>query len=271
MRLSLLTFSCSLYLIANAFQLYHRGSWSDVQPEACIKALTAEIDCNEYVSHYIHGWFPVLEDDDGNDITHDICTKTCSGSLKTFNTAVHQECDLERLITPGDNIWRSWNLTCDTDADTKRYCTEIIDEFMHELGPHDIVPTKDLCRPCLIRQVFNLDLDLPSSSSTSYSPRAKRYFKDLRARIYMECPKEALAETFAPISQEGASNTTESAQETSTMSDTGSTTATTAATRSTVTVTSSPSAASTSTERNMAKKFEPGYMFSYWALVLILF
>ncbi|KAF5529999.1 hypothetical protein FPHYL_14153 [Fusarium phyllophilum] len=259
MRLSLLTFACSPHLFANAFHLYGSGgSWSDVQPEACIKALTAEIHCNKYVAYYRYGWFPVLEDDDGNEITHDMCTKTCSRSLKTFNTAVHQECDLEDLIAPGYNIWRSWNLTCDTDAETGRYCT----------GPHDIVPTKDLCRPCHIRHVFNLDLDLPSSRSTGFGPKEQRYFKDLRARIYMECPKEALAETFAPISQEGASNTTESAQETSTMSDTGSTTATTAATRSTVTVTSSPSAASTSTERNMARK---GYMFSYWALVLMFF
>ncbi|KAF4950101.1 hypothetical protein FGADI_8440 [Fusarium gaditjirri] len=258
MRLSLLTFACSLYPIANAFHLFSSGTWSDVQPEACIKALTADIDCNEYVAEYFDGWFPALYDDDGNDITHDMCTKTCSRSLKAFNAAVHQECDLERLIAPGHNIWRSWNLTCDTDADTGRYCT----------GPHDIVPTKDLCRPCHIRHVFNLDLDLPSSSPASYSPRKQRYFKDLRARIYMECPKEALAETFAPISQEGASNTTETAQETSTISDTGSTTA---ATRSTVTVTSSPSAASTSTERNMAKKFEPGHMFSYWALVFMFF
>ncbi|KAF5557747.1 hypothetical protein FNAPI_5340 [Fusarium napiforme] len=261
MRLSLLTFACNLYLIADAFQLYGSGtgaSWSDVQPEACIKALTAEINCNEYVYYYSYGWFPVLLDDDGNEITHDICTKTCSRSLKTLNTAVHQECDLEDLIAPGDNIWRSWNLTCDTDAETGRYCT----------GPHDIIPTTDLCRPCHIRHIFNLDLDLPNYRSTGFDPKKKRYFKDLRARVYMECPKEALAESFAPISQEGASNTTESAQETSTMSDTGSTTA---ATRSTVTVTSSPSSASTSTERNMAKKFEPGYMFSYWALVLMFF
>ncbi|KAF5625315.1 uncharacterized protein FTJAE_10033 [Fusarium tjaetaba] len=197
MRLSLLTFACSLYLIADALHLYgSEGSSFNVQSEAYIKALTAEIDCNKYVSYYSY-------------------------------------------------------------------------------GPRDIVPTKDLCRPCHIRHNFNLELGLPNFKSTGFDPKKKRYFKDLRALVYMECPKEALAESFAPISQEGPSNTTESAQETSTMSDTGSntattaataTTATTAATRSTVTITSSPS-----TERNRAKKFEPGYIFSYWAPVLMLF
>jgi hypothetical protein len=117
----------SLCLGASAsFNIYNATQLEDKDVgAACIKALAADIACPTYIRSFVapsvHGSLQNAT------LTNEICTGTCSASLRSwFNTVVGACANddfgdgvPQRL---GGYIWAGWNETCIKDPKTKKYC-----------------------------------------------------------------------------------------------------------------------------------------------------
>jgi hypothetical protein len=113
MHLSRLVSAFSLFSSANAFNLYGDDY---IPKDACDKALSAEIDCQKDIASYLGGYSSLPPGE--NNL---VCTETCSRSLRTWYTTVSNDCKHAR-VKAVERIWSGWNITCQTDTRTGRYC-----------------------------------------------------------------------------------------------------------------------------------------------------
>ncbi|KAF4466832.1 hypothetical protein FALBO_6306 [Fusarium albosuccineum] len=128
-----------LCLSASAnFNIYNATTLEDVNVgDACVKAMAADIACPAYIRSFMqpryHGSLNNVA------LTDEICTGTCSASLKRwFNT-----------VRYGGYIWAGWNETCIKDPKTKKYCNELekVYKTCGGSGPTEIPPLPKVEEP----------------------------------------------------------------------------------------------------------------------------
>lgn len=118
-----LVFALGLSGSARAFSVYHKDVTKELYSdnEACFKALTVDLKCNEAIVDLNEtGWQGSLEDDEDNTITDSICSKTCHQSLQQWVAGVEKDCKGER-IEPAKTMPGGWEQLCDKDI-AGRYC-----------------------------------------------------------------------------------------------------------------------------------------------------
>jgi len=110
-----------------SFQVYEAGDWlsSWKFPDKCNTALTALIDCDDFISDWTApAWRGALEN---ATLTDSICDAGCGVSLASYFNGVVSSCagynmsDFP-LTIPGGYIWDGYNQTCQTDKTTGLYC-----------------------------------------------------------------------------------------------------------------------------------------------------
>ena len=93
--------------------------------DACVKALSADIACPAHLRSFMA---PSYHGSLGNvSLTDEICTGTCSASLKNWFNTVITACADEEFGDGfpqryGGYIWAGWNETCIRDPKTKKHC-----------------------------------------------------------------------------------------------------------------------------------------------------
>lgn len=117
-----------LFLSVGAFRIYEAADLDNYDVgDACVSALSADIACNSYIRSFMQlSYRGSLEN---VTLTDEICTGTCSGSLRKWFDAVSKDCAGKSFGSSGTiatqyggNIWAGWNETCVKDPKTKRYC-----------------------------------------------------------------------------------------------------------------------------------------------------
>ncbi|SCO90201.1 uncharacterized protein FRV6_14329 [Fusarium oxysporum] len=114
--------------VVAAFKIYNASDLEDRNVgDACVKAMSADIACHEHIHSFMQ---PRYRGSLHNvTLTDQICTGTCSASLRSwFNTVVDS----------------GWNETYIKDPKTKNYCNDIISEFT-ELKDGKEMPRDELC------------------------------------------------------------------------------------------------------------------------------
>jgi hypothetical protein len=116
-----------------AFQFFHKTVEDGHVSQACAKALTAGIECHEYINamnlnHY-QKWVGDVK------LADEICSDTCSDSFRSWNDTVAKDCAEE--INSSDSkpryttdwfmsavgyYWQGFNETCVKDTQSNRYC-----------------------------------------------------------------------------------------------------------------------------------------------------
>ncbi|KAM6523085.1 hypothetical protein FSOLCH5_003704 [Fusarium solani] len=173
----------SLCLGASAtFKIYNATTLEDANVgDACVKAMSADIACPAYIRSFMQ---PRYRGSLGNvTLTDEICTGTCSASLKSWFNTVVSACAGEDVGSGvpqryGGYIWAGWNETCVKDPKTKKYCNDIIDEFT-ELDDGEEMPREELCHVCYLRR-------LALMQSSSYSIYNNYYQSELE-KVYKTC------------------------------------------------------------------------------------
>jgi hypothetical protein len=123
MHFSTFVFALSLSTSAHAFTVYDKDLAKKYYSnnEACLKALTTDLKCNEVVTELNEtGWQGSLEDDEDNTITDSICSKTCHQSLQQWVAGVEKNCKEERIVL-AERMPGGWKQLCDKDI-AGRYC-----------------------------------------------------------------------------------------------------------------------------------------------------
>ncbi|KAF4968538.1 hypothetical protein FSARC_4105 [Fusarium sarcochroum] len=150
MVMTRLIIALGLSMSASAFTIYDAEQFQDGNVgKTCAKALTANIDCNNYVQKFMlpgfKGW---IEDDK---LVDSVCTETCHDSIRSWFNIVTKECD-EKAFEPDDPdrwsrygglVWQGWNETCVLDAKTGRFCQEIVNGFSEVEGREEM-PREEL-------------------------------------------------------------------------------------------------------------------------------
>lgn len=115
MHLSTLVFVFHFLLRATAFNLYHEHH---DPTNACDRALSADIDCDETVVSYLK-FGHVFSSSETRERE---CTESCSRSIQAWYTTLSNECGAARVRRYG-KMWQAWNLTCEVDTQTGGYCS----------------------------------------------------------------------------------------------------------------------------------------------------
>ncbi|KAH7191800.1 uncharacterized protein B0J16DRAFT_410583 [Fusarium flagelliforme] len=144
--------------------------------DACVKAMSANIDCHGYIRSFDEAGYRgslgnVTE-------TDEVCTSTCSASLKSWFETVISACANEKM---GDGVpqlyggymWAGWNETCFKDPKTNRYCNDILDDS------EELEYEEELCHSCNRRK-------LEMMQSSSYSIYNSFYRRKL-GEVYKKC------------------------------------------------------------------------------------
>jgi hypothetical protein len=108
---------------ASAFTVFDKERAKDYygDNDACYKAVTADLKCNEMVRDLDEtGWQGSLEDDEDNAITDSICSKTCHQSLQQWIAGVEKNCDEKVYVA--ETMREGWRQLCDKDSLSGRYC-----------------------------------------------------------------------------------------------------------------------------------------------------
>ncbi|KAH7250882.1 hypothetical protein BKA59DRAFT_523611 [Fusarium tricinctum] len=266
MHFSTLVFALSLSTSARAFSVYHKDAAKEYYSdnEACFKALTVDLKCNEAVVDLNEtGWQGSLEDDEDNTITDSICSKTCHQSLQQWVAGVEKDCKGERIVL-AERMPGGWEQLCDKDI-AGRYCNEVIDTFL-ETDEDEEWPLKYVCDPCYVRRLWMFDL-------SEYSP-AQGHFLNQRDRVLQGCPEIAKKEVPATDLKRTESELTESGQATSKVPQTANggikTTASSESITAPTATSSSESTTAAPTESNASEKLGKGYLLGCWSFMLFL-
>ncbi|KAH6962724.1 hypothetical protein DER45DRAFT_624832 [Fusarium avenaceum] len=261
-----LVFALGISGSACAFSVYRkdvtREFYSD--NEACFKALTVDLECNEAIVDLNEtGWQSSLEDDEDNTITDSICSKTCHQSLQQWVAGVEKDCKGER-IEPAKTMPGGWEQLCDKDI-AGRYCNEVIDTFP-ETDEDEEWPLKYVCDPCYVRRLWMLDLP-------EWSP-AQGHVLNQRGRVLQGCPEIVKKEVPAIDLKGTTAELTASEQVTSKVPQTADgevkTTGSSESMAAPTTTSSTESTTAAPTESNTAEMLGKGYLLGCWSLVLFL-
>ncbi|KAM0244337.1 hypothetical protein ACHAP5_006353 [Fusarium lateritium] len=266
MYFSTLIFALSLTASAHAFTVYDKEFakkyFSD--NEACLEALTTDLKCNKAVADLNEtGWQGSLEDDEDNTITDGICSKTCHQSLLKWVAGVEKSCKGERIVV-AERMPGGWEQLCDKDI-AGQYCNAVIDTFP-EMDEGEDWPLEYVCEPCYVRRLWMFDL-------SGYSP-AQGHFLSQRDRVLQGCPEIAKKEVPATDLKGEASDSTNSAQETSkvpqTISSADKTTASSESIAAATTTSSTESTTTASVESSAAESLGQRYLSGYLSLMLVV-
>ena len=115
MHLSVLVLVFNFLLSATAFNLYDEHH---DPTNACDRALSADIDCDETVVSYLK-FGHVFSNSETRERE---CTGSCSRSIQAWYTTLSNECGAARVRRYG-KMWQAWNLTCEVDTQTGGYCS----------------------------------------------------------------------------------------------------------------------------------------------------
>ncbi|KAH7150722.1 hypothetical protein DER46DRAFT_512153 [Fusarium sp. MPI-SDFR-AT-0072] len=147
--------------------------------DTCVKALSADISCHEYIHSFMQPRYRgSLEN---VTLTDQICTGTCSASLRSWFNTVADVCADEDFgggvpKRYGGYIWNGWNDTCIKDPKTKKYCNNIIDEFT-ELEDGEEMPRDEFCHICYRRRLAIMQSSSYSMYNHSYQSQLKKVYK----------------------------------------------------------------------------------------------
>ncbi|KAJ4307794.1 hypothetical protein N0V84_012488 [Fusarium piperis] len=146
-------FAFGLFFVAGAFRIYEAKDLDmyDVG-EACVNALPADIACNPYIRDFMGlSYRGSLEN---VTLTDEICTGTCSASLRKWVDMVCKDCASEALAS------------------------NIIDEFS-EVDDGEEMPREELCHICYQRRLAIMQ---PSQYSIY-----DEYYKEQLENVYKTC------------------------------------------------------------------------------------
>ncbi|KAF5692427.1 hypothetical protein FDENT_2949 [Fusarium denticulatum] len=170
------------FSVSAAFRIYNATDLeSKSVGDACVKALSADIACPTYIRNFmaprVHGSLGNLT------LTNEICTGTCSASLRSwFNTVVSACADEDYgdgvPQRYGGYIWAGWNETCIKDPKTKKYCGDVIAGFT-EVKEGEEMPRDELCSVCYQRRLAMMQ----SSSYSVYN----HYYQSQLEKVYKTC------------------------------------------------------------------------------------
>ncbi|RBR26163.1 uncharacterized protein FIESC28_01054 [Fusarium coffeatum] len=150
----------SLYLGSSAaFSLYYAEDLERKNVgDACVKAMSADIDCPVYIRSFKQGGYYASL---GNvTLTDEIFASACANEKKVD--------DVPQFY--GGYIWAGWNETCDKDPKTNRYCNEDTEDLEHE---------EKLCLDCNRRK-------LEMMQSSSYS-EYDSFYRSKLVEVYEKC------------------------------------------------------------------------------------
>ncbi|KAJ3525470.1 hypothetical protein NM208_g11628 [Fusarium decemcellulare] len=176
-----------LFLGAGAFQIYRVKDVDHYNVgDACVSALTADIACNSHIRSFMQ---PRYRYSLRNvTLTDEICTDSCSASLRKWFNTVSKECadkdfgSSDAVPTRyGGNIWAGWNETY------------IIHEFT-DVEENEDMPRAELCHPCYGRRLAMMQ----SSQYSVYN----EYYKEQLERIYKTCGGSGPTEIPPPLVKE---------------------------------------------------------------------
>ncbi|KAH6957702.1 hypothetical protein BKA56DRAFT_562250 [Ilyonectria sp. MPI-CAGE-AT-0026] len=193
---SLVTFG--LFLGVDAFRIYEVADLDNYDVgDACVSALSADIACNPYIQSFMElSYRGSLEN---VTLTDEICTATCSASLRKWFNGVSKDCagksfgSSNAVLTQyGGNIWAGWNETCIKDPKTKRYCNDIIDEFSDVEEGEDL-PRAELCHICYLRRLILMQ-------SSQYSLYDEFYQQELEL-VYKVCGGSGPTDIMPPLKE----------------------------------------------------------------------
>lgn len=108
------------------FQLYTGDGLRNVDvPDACKKALSSKIICDQYITRFQEPSYRGSPDNEA--LTESICGKTCGKSLVDWFNGVEAWChgyNISRQLptTRGGRMWAGVNETCVKDSKTGEYC-----------------------------------------------------------------------------------------------------------------------------------------------------
>ncbi|KAF4969334.1 hypothetical protein FSARC_3409 [Fusarium sarcochroum] len=164
--------------------------------DACVKAMSADIVCPAYIRSWmqprIHGTLENVT------LTDEICTGTCSASLKSWYNNVISACANDKVGDGipqryGGYIWAGWNETCIKDPKTKKYCGDIIGQFTKSGGGKEM-PREELCHVCYLRRLAMMQ----SSSYSVYN----NYYQSKLEKVYKTCGGSGPTEIPPPLKVE---------------------------------------------------------------------
>ncbi|RTE76836.1 hypothetical protein BHE90_008696 [Fusarium euwallaceae] len=188
-----------LYLSADAFQIWKASDFDNLDVgAACISALSSDITCNSYIRSFMQlRYRGSLQN---VTLTDEICTGTCSASLRKWFDTVSKDCAGKTLgssgMVPtlyGGNIWAGWNETCVKDPKTKKYCNDIIAEFT-EVDDGEEMPKTELCHTCYLRRLALMQ----SSQYSIYN----QYYKEQLELVYKTCGGSGPTDFPPPLKEE---------------------------------------------------------------------
>ncbi|KAJ4230740.1 hypothetical protein NW757_013954 [Fusarium falciforme] len=167
------------------FQLYTGDGLRNVDvPDACKKALSSKIICDQYITRFQEPSYRGSPDNEA--LTESICGKTCGKSLADWFNGVEAWChgyNISRQLptTRGGRMWAGVNETCVKDSKTGEYCNDIIDKFT-EVDSIDEMPRSEVCSECYIKKLAMMQ----SSSYSAYD----EWFQDDLKLVYKTCGKQ---------------------------------------------------------------------------------
>ncbi|KAF4998534.1 hypothetical protein FDECE_11752 [Fusarium decemcellulare] len=188
-----------LFFGAGAFQIYHVEDVDHYNVgAACVNALSTDITCHSYIRSFMQPRYRYSLRNVS--LTDEICTDSCSASLRKWFNTVSKECGDKDFGSSdavptryGGNIWAGWNETCFKDPKTKRYCNDIIDEFS-DVEESEEMPRAELCHPCYRRHLAMMQ----SSQYSVYN----EYYKEQLELIYKTCGGSGPTEIPPPLVKE---------------------------------------------------------------------
>lgn len=119
------TFLAGLSLVKSEFTIYDPKSLDVSLGASCIEALSARIDCHEYVLNFMEPTYRISLQN--QTLTESICMSDCSASLEGWFDSVTGSCagKTVRGAIPtkfGGYMWAGLNETCVRDPKTGDYC-----------------------------------------------------------------------------------------------------------------------------------------------------
>ncbi|CAG8407763.1 unnamed protein product [Penicillium salamii] len=165
---------------------------SELSP-ICRTALTKLIDCDDEVYMFqTPMWRKGLDNDTLSDL---VCSPSCGKSLATWFTQVTANCAADEIDIPfnlqGGNAWAGWNETCAKDAQSGKYCGDVISGFNRDF---DAMPTAELCSSCHVDRYQKMQ-------STPYSEYDKNFqlqLKDINSRCGLNIPTD-IPDSLVPV------------------------------------------------------------------------
>ncbi|KAF2731447.1 hypothetical protein EJ04DRAFT_579087 [Polyplosphaeria fusca] len=177
----------------HAFSIYNGTTLDVTLGDSCANALSVNIDCAGYVQTFMMlSYRGSLEN---ITLTNEICTSSCSSSLKSWFDAVSQKCVGKTLNDAiptkfGGYMWAGFNETCVKDPKTKQYCNDIIFNFT-QVDDFTKMPKTELCHTCNIRR-------LALMQSSQYSIYDEYYKLELEY-VYAQCGTKGPTDIPPPL------------------------------------------------------------------------